>query len=584
MVTRRDFLSLMAGGTAVGLLRSNALEALEVNPRASQEHPNVILIITDDQGYGDLGCHGNPLIRTPHLDRLHAQSTRLTNFHVDPLCSPTRAALMTGRYSCRAGVWATIRGRSLLRRDEITMADVFAASGYRTGIFGKWHLGDNYPYRPQDRGFQEVLVHGGGGVGQTPDFWGNDYFDDTYWHNGQPQKFEGYCTDVFFDAALKFMEANRDRPFFVYLPTNAPHSPYNVPDEYAEPYRQQGVPEQRARFYGMITNIDENVGRLLARLEEWNLEESTILIFLTDNGTSGGYNPRTGEGYNAGMRGKKGSAYEGGHRVPCFIRWPGRLPQGRDITRLTAHFDLLPTLIECCGLRKPESVQFDGLSLVPLLTGNPANWPDRTLFVHTQQIEYPQKWRECAVMTERWRLVKGKELYDLTADPGQRSNVAEQYPEEVWRLRQAYEDWWADVSPRFDEYCPIVIGSEKENPLRLTAHDWHGETVPWNQRHINDDRLYPNGFWAIEVAQAGHYEFTLCRWPKEANRPIDATKARLKIGEVEVTKPIPEGATGVTFEVELKAGSTRLQTWLLNEQTGRSRGAYFVYVRYIPPG
>ncbi|HID07217.1 MAG TPA: N-acetylgalactosamine 6-sulfate sulfatase, partial [Armatimonadetes bacterium] len=392
-------------------------------------------MITDDQGYGDLGCHGNPVIQTPNLDWLHAHSTRLTNFHVDPLCSPTRAALMTGRYSCRVGVWATILGRSLLRREEATMADIFAANGYRTGIFGKWHLGDNYPFRPQDRGFQEVLVHGGGGIGQTPDFWGNDYFDDTYWHNGRPEAFKGYCTDVFFDAALKFIEANRDHPFFAYIATNAPHSPFHVPEKYAEPYLKMGVPQHRARFYGMITNIDENVGRLLTRLRECGLEGDTIVIFTTDNGTSAGYDPRTGDGYNAGMRGIKGSAYDGGHRTPCFIRWAGELQEGRDISSLTAHFDLLPTLIELCGLENPERIQFDGISLVPLLTGAVRDLPDRTIIVHTQQIDHPQKWRTCAVMTNRWRLVNGGELYDMTIDPGQEKNVANQYQDVVKELR-----------------------------------------------------------------------------------------------------------------------------------------------------
>jgi arylsulfatase A-like enzyme len=220
------------------------------SPRNQGKPPNVVLVVTDDQGYGDLGCHGNPILRTPNLDALYRQSVRLTDFHVGPTCAPTRASLMTGRYCNRTGVWHTIMGRSLLRRDEVTMADVFAAGGYRTGIFGKWHLGDNYPFRPQDRGFHEVLVHGGGGVGQTPDTWGNDYFDDTYLHNGTPEKFSGYCTDVWFDGAMRFIEANRDRPFFAYLATNAPHSPYNVSERYSRPLQGQGRPERQLLRHG----------------------------------------------------------------------------------------------------------------------------------------------------------------------------------------------------------------------------------------------------------------------------------------------------------------------------------------------
>jgi arylsulfatase A-like enzyme len=284
--------------------------------------PNVLLIMTDDQGYGDFACHGNPILKTPNLDRLHAASVRLTNFHVDPTCSPTRSALMTGRYSSRTGVWHTVMGRSLLCRDEVTMADVFTASGYKTGIFGKWHLGGNYPYRPGERGFGEVLTFGGGGaIGNTPDVWGNNYFDDTLRHNARLEKMSGYCTDVFFAAATRFIEENKDRPFFCYLPTNAPHAPYNVAERYSKPYWDRGVPEQRANFYGMIANIDENVGRLLDRLRELKLEENTLVVFLTDNGTAAGTDAKGG-GFNAGMRGFKGSEYEGGHRVPCFFRWP----------------------------------------------------------------------------------------------------------------------------------------------------------------------------------------------------------------------------------------------------------------------
>ena len=335
--------------------------------------PNVVLIMTDDQGYGDLGAHGNTMIRTPNLDRLHAESIRFTNFHVDPTCSPTRAALLTGRYSTRTGVWHTIMGRSLLDPDELTLAELFRANGYATGIFGKWHLGDNHPSRPQDQGFEEVLIHGGGGVGQTPDYWANDYFDDTYFRNGEPEAAEGYCTDVWFHAAEEFIEEHREGPFFAYIPTNAPHSPFNVDERYSRPYIDMGVPPTMARFYGMITNIDENIGRLRARLRELRIEENTLLIFMTDNGSAAGWRARSGEpgswkGFNAGMRAGKGSEYEGGHRVPFFVHWPaGRFGAPRDVEALTAHIDLLPTLSELCSLVHTEDIRADGRSLAPLL-------------------------------------------------------------------------------------------------------------------------------------------------------------------------------------------------------------------------
>jgi arylsulfatase A-like enzyme len=571
MIPRRSLAGAVLAVVFAGALNGTALAA------EPARRPNVVLILTDDQGYGDLGCHGNTVLQTPNLDKLHGQSVRLTNYHVDPTCSPTRSALMTGRYSSRTGVWHTVMGRSLLRRDEVTMADVFAAGGYRTGLFGKWHLGDNYPFRPQDRGFREVLTHGGGGIGQTPDFWGNNYFDNTLLHNGKWEKVPGYCTDVFFDHALKFIEQNKERPFFVYLTPNAPHVPLNVAEKYSRPYLDKGLSAPLARFYGMIANIDENVARLTARLKELGLEDDTILIFATDNGSATGAGSG---GFNAGMRANKGSEYDGGHRVPCFWRWPAGLKGGRDVGRLTAHIDVLPTLIDLCGLQKPEGVSLDGASLRPLLAGD-GKWPERTLFVHSQRIDHPEKGRKCAVMTDRWRLVNGEELYDMTADPGQKKNVVKEHPDVAAGLRQAYDGWWADLSRRFDEYCEIVVGSEKENPSRLCCHDWHGPAAPSDQQALLK-APQANGFWAIEVARAGKYEIALRQLPAEANTAIQADRARVKVGDVEADKPVPDGATSVTFTVELKAGKCRLQTWLSDSKKGVERGAFYVEVKYLP--
>jgi arylsulfatase A-like enzyme len=577
--TRRQFLRAVGSAGLAGPLCASAVAQTRGGTRARQ--PNVILVLTDDQGYGDLACHGNPIIRTPNLDTLHAQTVRLTNFHVAPTCAPTRSGLMTGRNCNRTGVWHTVMGRSILREDEVTVAQVLGQGGYRTGIFGKWHLGDNYPSRPQDKGFQEVLIHRGGGVGQAPDYWGNDYFDDTYFRNGTPTPYQGYCTDVFFREAMAFIEASRDDPFLVYLPTNAPHGPYHVDPKYSRPYLDAGVKESTACFYGMITNFDENMGRLMGRLDELGVADNTILIFMTDNGTSE-------PDFNAGMRGRKGSEYEGGHRVPCFIRWPngGLAPPGTDIDRLTANVDMLPTLAELCGLQPPAGVKLDGKSIVPLLRGDAGDWPDRAIVVDSQRIEYPEKWRQSAVMTEQWRLINGRELYDIKADPGQAHDIAAQHPDVVAHLRGEYDRWWEELLPTFDDYCEIVAGSEAENPSRLGSHDWHEVFPPWDQTHILEGQV-ANGFWAVRVAQAGEYEITLRRWPEEANAPITGTvpggkaiaahTARLKVADVDVQQPIPEGATGVTFTVRLPVGDTRLQTWLIND-AGEDRGAYYVYV------
>lgn len=550
--------------------------------------PNVILVMTDDQGFGDLGCHGNTAIKTPNIDKLYSQSVRLTDFHADPTCAPTRAALLTGRYSTRTGVWATIMGRSLLPPSEVTLAEVLREAGYRTGIFGKWHLGDNFPLRPQDQGFDEVVVHGGGGVGQTPDHWGNDYFDDTYRHNGKPEKYTGYCTDVFFNAALDFIDKNRRRPFFAYLSTNAPHGPFYVPETYSKAYRARGVPPHLDLFYGMITSIDDNMGRLVKKLEDWGLEENTILIFMTDNGTPVSHLVRDADKnewkvFNAGMRGQKGDAYEGGHRVPFFLRWPGGgMGGGRDVDALTAHIDILPTLVEMCGARLPDKLPLDGRSLARLLGGEKEPWPERTLFVHSQRIELPEKWRQCAVMTKRWRLIDGKELYDMKVDSGQTRDVSKEHSSVVTALRESYETWWTGLSERFDEFVPIGIGSDEENPTRITGHDWHSpeNQVPYHQALVRKG-VQGNGFWVVNATRGGRYEFTLRRWPREVRKPIEATRARLKVGSHELTEPVPEGAQEISFELDLEPGPVRMQTWLTSPDSKQARGAYFVYVRHL---
>jgi arylsulfatase A-like enzyme len=571
---------------------------------AQRKTPNIVIVITDDQGYGDLACHGNPVLRTPHLDALHARSIRFTNFHVSPTCAPTRAALMTGRYTNSTGAWHTIMGRSLLHPEEVTMADCFRAAGYRTGIFGKWHLGDNYPCRPQDNGFDEVLVHGGGGIWQTPDFFGNDYQDDTYFHNGKPQAYKGYCTDVFFDNAMEFMRgaSAQGKPFFAYIPTNAPHGPMWAPEGSEKVYENvKGLREPG--FYGMIANIDANVGRLVAFLRERKLENDTILIYMTDNGTSSG-----AQVFNAGMRGNKGSAYEGGHRVPFFLHWPaGGYASSRDIDTLTAHIDVLPTLLDLCAIERPAGPPIHGRSLRPLLDRKAAPWPDRAIVVDSQRLDQLVKWRQAAVMTERWRLVNMSpdgdpsrlELFDIAADPGQKNNIAARHPDVVAKLKSEYEAWWKLTSGRAGEYVRIVLGGP-EKRVRLTCHDWHGEGSErtWNQRGI---RTAPaaNGFWAVDVARAGTYRIELRRWPEELDLPINApykdpqpnretapgkaiqaVKARLRIGPADESKPVSGTDKAAVFSVRLPKGPAKLETWFY-DASGEERGAYFCYVESV---
>lgn len=545
--------------------------------------PNVILVITDDQGYGDIAAHGNPMISTPVLDRLHAESLRLTDFHVDPTCSPTRSALLSGRYSTRTGVWHTIMGRSLMNPEEITLAEVFRDAGYRTGMVGKWHLGDNFPLRPQDQGFQEAFYHPAGGVGQGPDYFGNDYFDDVYLRNGEPEQASGYVTDVWFDDAIAFVERHQEAPFFLYLATNAPHGPYFVEERYVAPYRARGVSDIMARFLGMVTNIDDNMGRLVSRMDELGLAENTILIFMTDNGSAEGWSNWRGEegtweGFNAGMRAGKGSEYDGGHRVPFLIRWPaGGLPAGTDIDVLTAHVDVLPTLVELTGLSLPAGAPLDGVSLAPLMYGS--GMDERTLFVHSQRVPYPIKWRKSAVMTERWRLVNRDELYDIEADPGQNLDLADRFPLVVDSLREAYEGWWTSLSTVFGDVVRIGIGSDAENPLQLNPHDWHvtnqSQSV-WNHRQV-ERGMMGNGHWAVEVTAPGTYSFELRRWPAHLDSTLEAVSARLQIDTLFFEQAVAPEDTKAVFTAELEAGPATIQSWLTLAD-GSERGAYFLYV------
>ena len=365
--------------------------------------PNVIIIITDDQGYGDLACHGNPVAQTPNLDRLHAQSVRLTDFHAAPMCTPTRGQLLTGLDAARNGAVNVSSGRTLLRADLPTMADLFQAGGYRTGLFGKWHLGDNYPYRPQDRGFEESLWFPSSHINSLPDYWQNDYFDDVYCHNGSRERYEGYCTEVFFREAMAWMQdrAEANEPFLAFLPTNAPHAPLWVPTEDREaieaifsekehllPTLTPELRQSIIRFLAMIRNLDTYVGQLRDFLQQQQIARDTILIFMTDNGST--FGPQY---YNAGMRGGKVTLWEGGHRVPCFVHWPGgNLGEPRDITGLTQVQDILPTLIDFCGLEAPAEPAMDGISLANVLKGEEVVSADRLVAVNYSRMprfDYP---------------------------------------------------------------------------------------------------------------------------------------------------------------------------------------------------
>jgi arylsulfatase A-like enzyme len=565
--------------------------------------PNVIILITDDQGYGDLGCHGNPYILTPHLDQFSNEAVSFSNFHVSTTCAPTRGALMTGRHTNRLNVFHTIAGRSLLYEDEIILPQVFGSNGYQCGMFGKWHLGDNYPFRPEDRGFHEVVRHGGGGITQLPDYWGNDYFDDTYWHNGKTEQYEGYCTDVFFEEAMRFIGENKDGPFFCYLSTNAPHGPLNVPAEYVELYREMDqVPERQKRFYGMITNIDDNFERLKKHLDELGLAENTLLIFMTDNGTALGHTV-----FDGGLRGNKGSEYEGGHRVPFMLRWPGgEIEGGRKVEQLTAHYDVLPTLVDLLNLEFTPEKPLDGISLKPLLYGKTESWPGRILYMDTQRVQNLVKYKQYSVMDENWRLVNGNELYHMGTDLGQDSNVFAQHPEVVARLAEGYERWWQSIVDEGVEerYAFIKAGTSHENPLRISSHDLFSENMGncWHQ-YGAVGATEADGIWKVEIVEEGDYTICLRRFPREsgwgfnarfpespkppelarsmpASTQVGFVEASLYIAGFSEVSAIEEDAEEVTFSMHLPEGKFDMEA-ILKDKEGRIHPAYFVYLEKV---
>ena len=569
---------------------------------AFSQRPNIVIVITDDQGYGDLGCHGNPVIKTPHLDKLHDESTVLTDYHVAPTCSPTRAALLTGHWTNRTGVWHTIQGRSMIRENEVTLGQHFS-SDYATGMFGKWHLGDNYPYRPEDRGFTEVYRHGGGGVGQTPDLWDNSYFDGNYFHNGKIVPAKGFCTDVFFNKANDFIKTNAaaKKPFLAYTSLNAPHGPLHCPQKYLDLYKDQK--NNIAAFFGMITNIDENVGKTRKLIKELGIEENTIFIFTTDNGTATGRNI-----FNAGMRGGKGSEYDGGHRVPMFVHWPAAgLNQHRKIDTLSHAIDLVPTLLDVCEVSNKGDVKFDGLSLKKLFDSDASvEWPDRYLVTDSQRVVDPVKWRKSAVMSQQYRLINGKELYDIKADPGQKKDLAKNKPNQVKKMRAFYDAWWTELEPTFAQTTEIYLGHPDHPSVTMTAHDWLNISPPWNQGHIRKGQGAQTkqfgGHWAVKVLKEGTYKVSFRRWPTEANHPITAslppgkdvpgaskafrtnngvslkmTTASLRINGKEIaSKPVGKKDTVISFTTKLTKGSHALAPVFISEKG--ETGAFYCIV------
>ncbi|MBI3469244.1 MAG: arylsulfatase [Planctomycetes bacterium] len=562
------------------------------------KQPNVIIIMTDDQGLGDFSFTDNPVLKTPNMDRLALESVRFTDFHVCPMCTPTRGQLMTGVDAVRNGATSVTAGRSFLRPGIPTMPELFAKAGYKTGLFGKWHLGDHYPHRPMDKGFQEAVYHLGWGMLQSAPEFDNPLIDGRYFHNGNPKRFQGHCTDLWFDAATAWIKQRQAKgePFLCYLPTNAPHGPHVELDEFLKPYQGKGP----AGFFGMIAHVDKRIGELDAFLKKSGLWDNTIVIFMTDNGGTAGVKL-----FNAGLRAGKTTYYEGGHRVPCWVRWPaGKLGTPRDIAVPTQNQDVLPTVLDLCEVPEAADAKFDGTSLAGLLRGTADSLPDRMLVVqYGQEIK---KWDSCVVWG-KWRLVKGEELYDVVADRAQTTNLSAQHPAVLKQMRDHYEAWWAGVEPKVNAFVPTAhLGSDKEPVVALTSADWEGIYAD-NTGHVRSAVGGPRGsHWHVLVEKAGEYEITLRRWPRETQAALGAkydadaklaaiggtayappSKAfpvaavKVEIAGVEASAKTAPTEQEVAVRVKLPPGETTLKAWFQDDDGSDLCGTFFAYLKRV---
>jgi arylsulfatase A-like enzyme len=498
---------------------------------ASAEPPNVVILLADDAGWGDCSFNGNQQLSTPNIDSIARQGAVLDHFYVCPVCSPTRAELLTGRYHLRGGVVGVSTGQERLDLDEKTIADAFQAAGYTTGAFGKWHNGSQWPYHPRARGFDEYYGH-------TAGHWG-EYFDPELEHDGKMIREQGYIVDLCTDRAIDFIGRNHDRPFLCYLPFTTPHTPWAVPEkdwvrfkdkpitQFATLHGQENLDETRCAL-AMVENQDQNVGRLLAKLTELGLSDNTIVVYFSDNG------PNTMR-FNGGMKGKKGSTDEGGLRVPGFIRWPKAIAPGGRVDQITAAIDLLPTLVSLAGIQRVGDKPLDGQDLSPLLLARSQpdagrTWPERMIF---------STWAgRTSVRTQQFRLDHQGQLYDMIDDPGQTRDISDQQPQAAQRLKQAVRQWSEEMrSEAAGKPSPAVIAERSDaprgtrnrvdpRPIHVGFAEFPITILPARDGQpigsVNRSSSAPNAsyfvdwtspddalLWSIEVQTAGRYEVVI---------------------------------------------------------------------------
>jgi arylsulfatase len=566
---------------------------------AAKKKPNVIVILSDDIGYGDFSCHGNPVLKTPNLDRLAKEGADFTDFHVTPVCTPTRSQLMTGMDSLHNLACAVTAGRTLMRRELPTMADLFRKGGYATGIFGKWHLGHERPDRPMDRGFDKAIWFKGWGLQSEIEF-DNDYVNPRYLDGTETKQASVYCTDLWFQEAIAWMTQQKEKgkPFFVYLPTNAAHMPLWPPEKYADMYKDKVNPTMAA-YYAMMANLDDNIGQMDEWLKKSGIYRDTIVVFMTDNGSAfamqGG--PNAGQQfYSAGLREGKASNYDGGHRTVCFFRYPEvKFEAGLEAATPTQIQDILPTLLELCEVSPPKAA-FDGVSLVPLMKKQPIK--DRMFVMQYGARQRPIKY-DAAVIWNQWRLQKGAELYDIIKDRAQKTDVSTQFPDVAAKMKAFYDDWWNKLDPALFQPIPMIIGSAAQNPVLLTCIDWW-EVDCDNINFVSNGTGGPRGgSWTVQVEAKGNYRIELRRWPFHTNKSIGSEGPRATIHGRPLTQAVkkmpayhavfeingkeqsvsvkPEDV-GAVFQVSLDKGMSKLQGWFRDAEKKDLCGAYYALV------
>ena len=574
----------------------------------SAASPNVLVIMTDDQGFGDLSSSGNPHLKTPHLDRLRREGIDFKRFIAAPSGAATRAEWFSGCHEFRCGVSHELAGRNLIRPEVPLLPEVFKSAGYRTAIIGQWGLGDAFPCRPEDRGFEDVWVCGGSGLGQTADRWGNGNVDPWVRTRDGWEARTGYCTQVWVTEAKRWLAARAadKKPFFLHLALTAPHAPYEAPAGTAERFLKAGLQEPTASFYAMIEDLDGRVGELLAELDRLNLAADTVVVFLGDNGSALGT-------WNAGMRGVKGSPDEGGVRVPACIRWPGKITAGREVSEMVSALDGFETVVRLAGLAPPQGWQGDGADLSAAVLGKAAFPTSRLLFTHVggwSGDDRPDRHRSVgfAVRDGRW-LLTGLELFEIAVDGGQEHNVFEANQELATRMLAAYGTWWSGIQQPVREPVRYVIGDPRQKLVRLTASEW------WPSREVNgavgatglatqtairrtlvalaNGEAAPEtaGHWKLQVAQDGHYRVTLTMIPatagaaeRESLGQLKAGVVHLRTGKHELQMQLLKGATAVTLRLDVAAGELDVEAWFTGQlPQGGILGAFFAEIEREGP-